>query len=235
MLVFDPILHSYKNEFTGEVYTSATSLIHKFKKPFDSDSAARRIAEREGTTKEEVQERWKKDNDKSKDYGTELHSVIETYLKTGTFKPEYTTFVQAYLDLDVIDRRKNELLIEHQVYSHEHRLAGTADLIRIDKNGGFSIFDLKTNKKFSFFNQYNEYLLYPLDHLTASEYSIYSLQLSLYAFMFQNITGRRLNTLGVMHYDRNTEKFYYYPMSFMKYEILTMLKHYEIHRNNYTK
>jgi hypothetical protein len=232
MLVFDPIEHSYKNEFTGEHYTSVTRVIHKFKKPFDSDTVASRVARREGKTKDEVLEQWKRENDKSKDYGTELHAVIERYLKTGAFDPEYTVFIQAYLDLDVISK-KDDLLIEQQVYSHEYKLAGTADVIRVEKNGGFSVFDLKTNKKFNLHNQYNEYLLHPLEHLTASEYSIYSLQLSTYALMYQNITGRRVNNLGIMYYDRNTEKFTYYPVSYKKYDVLAMLKHYEISRGNH--
>jgi hypothetical protein len=231
MLVFDPIAHSYKNEFTGELYTSATTLIHKFKKPFDSAAVASRIAKREGSTAEEVQAKWKKENDKSKDYGTELHSVIETYLKTGVVKPEYATFIQSYVDLNVVSR-KDELLVEHQLYSHEYKIAGTADLIRVEKNGGFSVFDLKTNKKFNLFNQYNEYLLHPLDHLTASEYSIYSLQLSLYAFMYQNITGRKVNNIGVTYYDRNTENFIYYPMTYKKYDVKTMLEYFVNNKKN---
>jgi hypothetical protein len=234
MLVFDPVAHSYKNEFTGEFYTSVTRVIHKYKKPFDVETAASRVAKREGITKEDVKERWKKENDKSKDYGTELHAVIEKYLKTGTFDPEYTIFIQAFLDLDVVSK-KDKLLVEHQVYSHEYKLAGTSDLIREEKNGGFSVFDLKTNKKFNMYNQYNEYLLHPLEHLTASEYSIYSLQLSTYAYMYQNITGRRVNNIGIFYYDRNNEKFSYYPMSYKKYDVLEMLNHYkthELHRQN---
>jgi len=226
MLIFDPISHLYKNEFTGELYISATTLIHKFKKPFDSDLMAKRVAKKEGTTAEEVQARWKEDNNKSKDYGTELHAAVEQYLKTGIIGDQkYQEFIQAYLDLDVVSR-KDDLLIEHKLHSHEYKIAGTADLIRLEKNGGFSVFDLKTNKRFNYHNQYNEYLLPPLQHLTASEYSIYSIQLSLYAYMFQNMTGRRVNSIGVTYYDRNTKKFTYYPMSFMKYEIKAILDYY---------
>jgi len=228
MLVFDPINHSYKNEFTGEIYNSVTRVIHKFKKPFDSEGTASRVAKREGITKQEVLDRWKIANDKSKDIGTDFHAVIEKYLKTGTFDPEYTVFIQAFLDLDIVNK-KDDLLVEHKLHSHDFKLAGTADLIRNEKNGGFSVFDLKTNKKFNMFNPYNEFLLSPLDHLTASEYSIYSLQLSTYAYMYQCITGRRVNTIGVFYYDRITEKFTYYPMSYKKYDVLAMLNHYKTH------
>jgi hypothetical protein len=237
MLVFDPVSHSYKNKFTGEFYTSVTRMIHSFKKPFDSDTMASRVAQREGVSKEDILARWKKDNDKSKDYGTELHAVIEKYLKTGTFNPEYTNFIQAFIDLDIVSK-KDDLLVEHQVYSHEYALAGTSDLIRLESKGGFSVFDLKTNKKFNLVNQYNEYLLHPLDHLSASEYNIYSLQLSTYAYMYQCITGRRVNNIGVFYYDRNTEKFQYYPMTYKKYDVKTMLdyfKTHELHRQNHSK
>jgi hypothetical protein len=225
MIVFDPISHSYKNEFTGELYTSATTLIHKYKKPFDAKLMSERVAKKEGVSAEEIQQRWKTENNKSKDYGTELHVVIEDYLKTGKVTAEYTEFVQAYDDLGVVTR-KDDLLVEHRLHLHEYKIAGTADIIRLEKNGGFSVFDLKTNKKFNYFNQYNEYLLAPLQHLTASEYSIYSIQLSLYTFMFQNLTGRRVNSIGVTYYDRNTKAFSYHPMSYMKHEVKALLNHF---------
>ena len=234
MLVFDPVAHAYKNEFTNESYDSVTRVIHHYKKKFDGDAIAAKIAKREGVSKEDILNRWKKDNDKSKDYGTELHAVLEKYLKTGTFAPEYTVFIQAFLDLDIVSK-KDDLLVEHQVYSHEYAIAGTSDLIRLEDKGGFSVFDLKTNKRFNLVNQYNEYLLHPLEHLTASEYNIYSLQLSTYAYMYQIITGRKVNNIGVFYYDRNNEKFHYFPMSYKKHEVKVMLNHYKSHevRNNH--
>jgi PD-(D/E)XK nuclease superfamily len=225
MLVFDPISHTYKNEYTGESYISATTLIHKYKKPFNAALIAERVAKKEGVSAQEVQARWKADNDKSKDYGTELHAILERYLKTGVVESDYTDFVQAYIDLNIVSR-KDDILVEHRLHSHEYKVAGTADLIRHEKGGGFSVFDLKTNKKFNYSNPYNEYLLAPLQHLTASEYSIYSIQLSLYAYMYQNLTGRQLNSIGVTYYDRNTKKFTYHPMPYMKSDVKNLLEHY---------
>jgi len=222
MLVFVEISHNYKNEFTGDLYTSATTLLHKFKKPFDADKMAERVAKKEKTTVEEIKAKWKKSNDESKDYGTRIHAAIEQYNKLGTYDMDYVDVVQAYIDLNLINKH-DELLVEHQVYTHEHRIAGTADIIRLEDKGGFSIFDIKTNKKFNLYNQYNEYLLSPVEHLSASEYSIYSLQLSLYAYMYQGITGRKVNQLGVVYYDRNECKFIHYPMNYMKHEIKAIL------------
>ena len=48
MLKFDKATHSYKNTFTDLEYVSATTLINKFKKKFDSDFYSKKIAEKEG-------------------------------------------------------------------------------------------------------------------------------------------------------------------------------------------
>ena len=168
MLVFDPVAHSYKNPFTGEIYISDTTLINKFKKPFDVETVSKRVAEREGVSQEEIKNRWKKINNDSKEYGQTIHGIIEEYNKTKTIVNGYEDVIKSYNKLGVLTD-KDELLVEEKVFNHEYRLAGTADIIRIEENGGFSVFDLKTNKKFNLYNTYSEYLITPLSHLTACE------------------------------------------------------------------
>lgn len=225
MLVFDPKAHSYKNQFTGELYISATSLVNKFKKPFDVESASKRVAEREGVTQDEIKQRWRKINNDSKEYGQTVHGIIEEYNKTKNIVKGYEDIIESYNKLGVLTD-KDELLVEEKVYNHEHKLAGTADIIRNEENGGFSVFDLKTNKKFNLYNTYSEYLLNPLSHLTACEYTTYGLQLSLYAYMYQGMTGRRVNQLGVFYYDRKDDSFTYYPIPYMKNDIKLMVDFY---------
>jgi hypothetical protein len=99
-------------------------------------------------------------------------------------------------------------------------------MIRIEPEGGFSVFDLKTNKKFNLYSPYAEYMLKPLTHLTVSEYTTYGLQLSLYAYMYQSMTGMKVNQLGVMYYERESKKFNYYPIPYMKNDIMKMLDYY---------
>lgn len=226
MLVFDAISHTYKNEFTNEAYSSVSALLNKVKKPFDADTIAARVAKKRNCTVEEVKAEWKQANDFSKDYGTEIHTAIEQYNKTGSYNMQYVDVVQAYIDLDIIDVKRDNLLVEQQVYSHEYKLAGTSDTIRIEDKGGFSVFDIKTNKKFNLYSQYNDYLLAPVDHLPACEYSTYGLQLSLYAYMYQSMTGRKVNQLGIFYYDRNAVKFTYYPINYMKHEAIAILNHF---------
>jgi len=230
-LEFDAKTHSYLNPYTKEVYISATQLLSKFKKAFDKDSASKRVAEREKITQEEVLAKWKKLNDESKVYGQSIHKVIEDFNKEGIITKGYEELIDEYKTFLIknsllLDTQKNSLLVEEKLHNHNYKLAGTADIIRIEPEGGFSVFDLKTNKKFNLYSPYSEYMLKPLSHLTVSEYTTYGLQLSLYAYMYQNMTGMRVNQLGVMYYERESKKFNYYPIPYLKTDIIKVLDYY---------
>ena len=224
MIVFDARAHSYKNEVTGEEYISATTLLNKFKKPFDRDGIAKKIAEKEKVPVEDILAKWSKINSASKSQGTRIHSILEQYNKDKTFDNEHEELILSYNQLNLFGE-KDELLIEERVYNHNYKIAGTVDIIRNEAKGGFSIFDIKTNKKFNFFNQYSENLLYPVNHLSNCEYSLYSLQLSLYAYMYQQLTGRRVNCLGIIYYDVPANKFSYYTANHLKTDIIKLLEH----------
>jgi len=226
MITFDPVRHQYKNDFTGELYTSVTTLLGKYKKPFDSVTAAERVAKREGKTVETVLAEWKTLNTASQEYGTLIHSIIEDYNKEQKIRKGYEDLITSYNALGILDVWNDTLYSEKLLHLHSYKLAGTADIIRDEGKGGFSIFDIKTNKKFNFFSQYNERLLSPLDHLTACEFTSYSLQLSLYALMYQNLTGRHLNQLGIFYYDRESLSFKYYPVVYMRTDVINLLTHY---------
>lgn len=225
MLEFDSASHSYLNPHTKERYISATQLISKFKKPFDVDAMSKRVATREGVSQDEIKERWKKINSDSKVYGSKIHSVLEDYNSAKIVAEGYEDLINNYKKLSVI-ADDDALLVEEKLHNNSYKLAGTADIIRLEDKGGFSVFDLKTNKKFNLFNQYSEYLLHPLDHLTACEYTTYALQLSLYAFMYQCMTGRNVNQLGIIYYNKEDKEFVYYPAPYMKADVVLMLEYY---------
>lgn len=225
MIVFDPRVHCYKNELTNEEYISATTLLNKYKKPFDRDNIAKKVAAKENVSVESVLAKWEKINSASKTQGTKIHEAIELFNKDKTVTEEFSDIIENYANLGVISD-KDDLLVEEKVYNHNYRVAGTVDIIRNESKGSFSIFDIKTNKKFNFFNAYNEMLLYPLNHLSNCEYSLYSLQLSLYAYMYQQLTGRRVNTLGIIYCDVPNKSFNYYPANYLKTDIINILEHY---------
>lgn len=225
MLKFDPVSHTYVNPYTEESYISTTQLLSKFKKPFDVEKISKRVADKEGVTQDEIKERWKKINSDSKVYGQKIHKVLEDFNSAKIVTEGYEDLINAYKEINIIDE-DDTLLVEEKLFNHHFKLAGTADLIRLEDRGGFSIFDLKTNKKFNLFNPYSEYLLNPLSHLSACEYTTYALQLSLYAYMYQGMTGRNVNQLGVIYYNKDNNEFLYYPSPYMKSDVSLLLEYY---------
>jgi hypothetical protein len=225
MITFDPVTHTYKNTSTGAPYTSVTTLLGKYEKPFEADLLAARVAKREGSTPEEVKEKWRINNVESQEYGKKIHKAIENYLKTGSAIGDSKDIVEAYVCMGLVTSDDN-VLSEEILYSHRYRIAGTADIVKLENKGTFSVFDIKTNKVINLYSKYGDFLLHPLEHLTSAEYTRYGLQLSLYAFIYSEMTGRVLNQLGIQHYDRQTKSFRFYPVPYLKTDIVNLLEHY---------
>lgn len=196
MLKFDKASHTYKNIHTDAEYTSATTLINKFKKKFDADFFAKKTALKEGVTPEEIKARWKQMNDASKTKGSNIHEAIDKFNKTGTKTEEYKELIEAIDQLKLYDLTKTKC--EELVYNHDYKLAGTADVIE-DLGSVFNVYDFKTNKRFNLHSPYGSSLLDPVSHLSDCEYNVYSLQLSLYAYMYKSMTGKRVGKLGIIY------------------------------------
>jgi hypothetical protein len=87
-----------------------------------------------------------------------------------------------------------------------------------------------TNKKFEFFNPFgNECLKKPVDHLQQCHYSIYSLQLSIYAYMCEEETGMKCRQIWIGYWSRETEEFTKIPIMYLKSEAKAIL---ELHKYN---
>lgn len=114
---------------------------------------------------------------------------------------------------------------EQLVWIDEYKVAGTADLIIEHNDYEFSVGDFKTNKSIDFYNKFGQRLLNPISHLSDCNYNIYSLQLSLYAYLFSLKSGKKCRKLFLMHL--KDDKWNYIPCNNMEYEIRMMLKWYK--------
>lgn len=228
MLVFDEKSHTYRHPVTNELYISTTTLLSKYKEAFDVEKNAARVAEREGVSVQEIKDKWKKNNDESKKYGNKIHKIIEVYQKHNQIDEKDPEQVQIAKSLDKLELFKNckSCLYEHKLFCHEYKIAGTADVIKNEENGLFSIYDFKTNKKFNLTNIYGRFLLSPVQHLTDCEYNVYSLQISIYAFMYANMTGLKPSQFGIIYYDRELRDFTVYPVPYLKSEAKKILDDY---------
>lgn len=234
LVYLEPEEHVYHHKVTGEKYTSVTKILSSFEEVFDEDTVAGRIAKQPpsrrkkeylGLNKEEILALWKKINDDANIFGNKIHDTIENYLLNDKFffpKDDFSKkIIKAYNELDVDEGR--EVLPEKIVFSEKYKLAGSIDLPIIIDDNFFDIGDWKTNKDFGFYSKYGKCLLPPLDHLQDCKYTIYTLQLSIYAYMLEMETGLKCRQLWIGYFNRDTLKFEKIPVTYMKFEVKTIL------------
>jgi len=225
MIIFDEESHTYKNPETGRNYISATTLLNKYKTYFNSKDHALRVSAREGVTPEFILETWAAETKRATDRGTNIHALMENYIKTGIVKEDYNYLYRSYDRLISKEIGKFDVVLsETRMSLHEYELAGTADII-YESEHDFIIADFKTNKRFRFANDFKEYFLQPIAHLSMCEFNTYSLQLSLYAYMYEQATGKKCKKL-VTFYLKEDEWVPYYS-NYLKTDILNILNHFK--------
>lgn len=224
MIVFDEASHTYTNTDTNRKYTSVTTLLGKYKKPFDSHTHSLRVAEREGVTQQFVLESWKETTKIATDKGTKIHLLMENFIKNGEAVDGYTYLYKSYekaVQKDVGSYKS--IQSEKLLFEHNYEIAGTADLIYENKDS-FIVGDFKTNKKFRYSSDFNEYLTAPVDHLTYCEFNSYALQLSLYAYMHEQLTGKKCSKIVIFYLQE--DRWQSIVCNYLKSDILNILKHY---------
>lgn len=178
-ITFDEPTHVYKDK-NGKILTSVTTCLHSYVKEFDpSGIVALMCGRRKGISKETMQAEWKAENKRSCDYGHDLHSQVEYYLKTGEIKDTpQKEIVEDFAKIKFKGKIHSELRLKSDFYG----LAGTCDLGVLDKNT-VKIHDLKTNKRFDLKPKYSNKFLYPLEYLPECHITTYSLQILAYGMM----------------------------------------------------
>jgi len=244
----EPIEHVYIHRETGKKYTSVTKILSSIEHEFETEEVALRISKQSdnnpaknpdyvGMSYEEILDYWQWLNDTANEYGTFVHETVEKYLLAQKWyfpenHPEYGDLeakaIKAYENLKVDEGIC--IYPERIMFSEKYSLAGTADLkIDIDEEF-FDIGDWKTNKKFEFFNPFGgQCLKKPVDHLQQCHYSIYSLQLSIYAYMCEEETGMKCRQIWIGYWSRETEEFTRIPIMYLKSEAKMIL---ELHKYN---
>jgi hypothetical protein len=224
-ITFDEPSHTYTHNETGEKYTSVTTLLGKYKKPFDSDATATRVAAREGVSKEIVLEMWDKEKNRACDRGTEIHKLLEDYITIGEEAEDWGWLFKTYDKCAQwsVDKYK-KVLCEQLVWSEEFKISGLADLFYIHSDNTFTIGDFKTNKRYRFSSMYKDWMLEPLDHLPVCEHSTYGMQLSIYAYLYEQMTGMKCRQLVI--YYLNKDRFVAHHPNYMKAEVKELFKHF---------
>ena len=207
--VFDAPTHTYTDPLDDFKYTSVTRWVEKFKPHFDEQAMAARIAAREGVSIECILETWEEKREASKVFGTRVHKILELYHKTGrNSDKEFATILNKFKELNVRLDKKNTFF-EKLVYNRKFGIAGMSDVIMHNKDKKtFNVYDFKTNKKLRYHSPFNDQLLGPLSKFPCSEYFTYSLQLSMYAYLYKLMTGLEPLRLKIFWYSRENPEDY---------------------------
>lgn len=225
MVFFNKEKHSYTNEF-GEDYISVTTLLSKYKNKFDSDKHSARVAHKEGVTQEFVLQVWAEITKTATDRGTEIHKIVENYITNAEkTNKDHKWLYESYDNIvkNNVDNFK-QVSSEKLLYHNEYKVAGTADLI-YDHDNYFTIGDFKTNKRFNYASKYDEYFNEPLEHFNYCEFNTYALQLSLYAFMHEQLTGKLCRKILVFYL--KDKEFVPIHCNYLKSDIKNLLNHYK--------
>lgn len=192
----DPNFHfeeeSHTYTYNEAVFTSVTTFLGRFHKPFDKEVMSKRSSEKRGIPQEEILKEWQDKADRACDLGTEVHLWIENYFN-GVVQTLPT-------DLEIIDRinKFNILYAEHlhklefikaeqRIFSKDKLIAGMIDSLFIYRGNVF-IIDHKTNGKMTTDDDttYNR-LLYPFSEHWENSLNEYSIQQSLYSIILEEI------------------------------------------------
>ena len=240
--------HIYLNE-KNQRYLSVTQLLDKYKNKFNAREQAEKSSKGfnpkySGRSVEDIMAEWEKAGSDARISGTSFHKKkednhIKSALSYSENKPakfvpnpamiipeENLSVMTDYQELP--DGSYSELIL----WSHRWLLAGIADKVIIDGDY-FDIEDYKTNKEIKTTSYYSrgegyKMLQFPLNHIMDCSFYHYELQLSLYAYMFGELSGKKARKLTLLHHPtingKVTEEETRYDCSYRKTDVIMMLK-----------
>jgi len=246
----EPIEHKYHHRETGKIYKSVTTTLSSIEPHFDSEAVSLAItrqpnnAKQEryiGLTQQQILDFWQQLNDEANVYGTKVHDIVERYLlankwyfptedEEGEFEQKV---IEGYENLKIDEGIA--VWPERILFSEEYELAGMSDLIIDIDDVFFDVWDWKTNREFNFFDQFGYKTLFrPFDHMQSCQWSVYTLQLSVYTYMYEmEFPGRKCRQICIGYWDKEKKSFEKIQIMYMKHEAKKLIEmhHYNLMKN----
>lgn len=187
---------------------------------------------------DEILAEWDKKNKDACERGTAIHKFHELQALGGNVEPlSYLKLGGKFgtrTDNKIVEGKEvyPELLLSYMSPDGKIKLAGQADLVIVD---GWDVYmlDFKTNKEIkmkSFFDRRtgkSVKMLMPLNNIDDTNFWHYTLQLSLYCYMIQQIDPRfNIKGLTLIHIDHNNNTTFL-ECEYLKSDIENMLEHYK--------
>lgn len=225
--IFEEKQHVYT--YDGDVMRGCTTFLNTFIEPFKEDYWSKRKADERGITQEEILAEWKEKRDRSTYLGTLIHNYIEDYYEKDRSREDLTEDDEANMRIKkwfkIYDKQLHKLesvASEIKVFSKKYNLAGTIDKLYL-YDGKLIIGDWKSNKQIRTDDDwaFNK-LLAPFDNVKENELNKYSLQLSIYAVLLEEV-GLEVDYTFICHIPRDEAECVIYKCKDFRAEIKNYL------------
>lgn len=247
MIVFDEPSHTYT--IGGETgYMSATTFVHSNFSEFDEDAIiARMMASKNWErnkyypmTADEIKKAWEKNRDEAAAAGTKMHALIEDYynelrvlddmLTREEMDTEMSYFAQFREDYEL----ESGLLpyrTEWRVFHEELKIAGTIDMVFMNKDGELCIVDWKRCRQMKkdvrecvgAWEQPRSLNPALAGELYDTNYYHYQLQLNIYKHILETKYGMKVKELVLvnLHPDNLCKSYEFYEVPVLNEEQIT--------------
>jgi len=170
-ICFDEDKHTYVYR-NGKAFTPVSTVIEKFKEPFDEKYHSERIAKKRGVSQEQVLEEWDEKRTSACEKGNRVHLEKEKMVH-GLVEPGRHV-------MRLYEKGWKPIGTEVILFDEDSGVAGQADLIMHDSDK-IIILDWKTNsKKIDRKNPYGKFFKEPFENVPDTLYGKYKLQLNFY-------------------------------------------------------
>lgn len=200
-IVFNEEAHLY--HYDDLLCTSVTSVIGRYKEPFDTLKIATAYAVKRGLSVFDVIADWEEKKNAACDKGTHVHKYAELKFACKSYQVDSEEMSEVLhkcfkiIDAFYDDSRGRLIPIRSElvVGDRRRRLCGMIDQLFYNvKAQEFQIWDYKTNKDITTKNDYKKRMLNELWHLDECEFNTYSLQLGLYKKIIEENTNIKIGS-----------------------------------------
>jgi len=232
-LIFKEKDHKYESIDPNEEidWVSVTSLVSKFKQPFNAESVAKKSSKNKhskwhGIEPDKILEVWQAESQRAMDLGTFYHNQREADLlshetmnRGGEEIPIIPPKVQDGIKYAPEQKLIPGIYPEHFTYLKSAGICGQADYVDV-VNGKVNIMDYKTNKEIKERSYKNWEGIYqtlnsPLSHIEDCNLQHYTLQMSIYMYIILKHNPRlKPGTLTIRHvaFEKIRDDKYGYPV-----------------------
>ena len=118
-------------------------------------------------------------------------------------------------------------------FSPKYEICGTTDVEMALDDINFEIEDHKTNKEFTFINEYGKTMKAPFDDIPETSFSTYGLQLNIYGHIQEVEFGRRFKGARITFFDRQKKDFELIELPIMLDLAGKVLQHFKDFQDEY--